>query len=173
MRRPIPRRAAAGPEAWRAGGARRRRASSRGRRRPRAREEPARTRKGRSFPRGGGGSASSECYFGLNLRPMCDPLEVSYTIMPNMGYFELMPHDPNAAPLPRDAPLPRLVDLADAEVGREYELVITTYSGLCRYRVGDILQVTGFHNAAPQFRFVRRKNVLLSIDSDKTDEAEL
>ncbi|KAG8055299.1 hypothetical protein GUJ93_ZPchr0001g30963 [Zizania palustris] len=117
--------------------------------------------------------ASSECYFGLNLRPMCDPSEVSYTIMPNMGYFELMPHDPNAAPLPRDAPPPRLVDLADAEVGREYELVITTYAGLCRYRVGDILQVTGFHNAAPQFRFVRRKNVLLSIDSDKTDEAEL
>uniref|UniRef100_A0A0E0FTK9 Uncharacterized protein n=1 Tax=Oryza nivara TaxID=4536 RepID=A0A0E0FTK9_ORYNI len=117
--------------------------------------------------------ASSECYFGLNLRPMCDPSEVSYTIMPNMGYFELMPHDPDAPPLPRDSPPPRLVDLADAEVGREYELVITTYAGLCRYRVGDILQVTGFHNAAPQFRFVRRKNVLLSIDSDKTDEAEL
>ncbi|XP_006646355.2 probable indole-3-acetic acid-amido synthetase GH3.2 [Oryza brachyantha] len=111
--------------------------------------------------------ASSECYFGLNLRPMCDPSEVSYTIMPNMGYFELMPHDPDAAAAPR------LVDLADAEVGKEYELVITTYAGLCRYRVGDILQVTGFHNAAPQFRFVRRKNVLLSIDSDKTDEAEL
>ncbi|EAZ13648.1 hypothetical protein OsJ_03565 [Oryza sativa Japonica Group] len=54
--------------------------------------------------------ASSECYFGLNLRPMCEP-------------------------------------------------------------VGGV--VTGFHNAAPQFRFVRRKNVLLSIDSDKTDEAEL
>ncbi|KAI6695164.1 hypothetical protein NL676_022874 [Syzygium grande] len=33
--------------------------------------------------------------------------------------------------------------------------------------------VTGFHNATPQFRFVRRKNVLLSIDSDKTDESEL
>jgi auxin responsive GH3 family protein len=117
--------------------------------------------------------ASSECYFGLNLRPMCDPSEVSYTIMPNMGYFELLPHDPDARPLSKDDPPPRLVDLADAEVGKEYELVITTYAGLCRYRVGDILLVTGFHNAAPQFRFVRRKNVLLSIDSDKTDEAEL
>ncbi|CAL4961239.1 unnamed protein product [Urochloa decumbens] len=120
--------------------------------------------------------ASSECYFGLNLRPMCDPSEVSYTIMPNMGYFELLPHDdPDATTTPHDDPAapPRLVDLADAEVGKEYELVITTYAGLCRYRVGDILHVTGFHNAAPQFRFVRRKNVLLSIDSDKTDEAEL
>ncbi|KAI3411331.1 uncharacterized protein J3R85_018119 [Psidium guajava] len=116
--------------------------------------------------------ASSECYFGLNLKPMCKPSEVSYTIMPNMAYFEFLPHDPAAPPLSRDSP-PRLVDLADVEIGKEYELVITTYAGLCRYRVGDILLVTGFHNADPQFRFVRRKNVLLSIDSDKTDESEL
>lgn len=117
--------------------------------------------------------ASSECYFGLNLKPMCKPSEVSYTIMPNMGYFEFLPHDPSSpSPLSRDSP-PRLIDLADVEVGKMYELVITTYAGLCRYHVGDILQVTSFHNSAPQFRFIRRKNVLLSIDSDKTDEAEL
>ncbi|GFP88606.1 probable indole-3-acetic acid-amido synthetase gh3.1 [Phtheirospermum japonicum] len=116
--------------------------------------------------------ASSECYFGLNLNPMCKPSEVSYTIMPNMAYFEFLPHEPNSTGSTRDSP-PRLVDLADVEIGREYELVITTYAGLCRYRVGDILRVTGFHNSAPQFHFVRRKNVLLSIDSDKTDEAEL
>ncbi|XP_065870410.1 probable indole-3-acetic acid-amido synthetase GH3.1 [Euphorbia lathyris] len=113
--------------------------------------------------------ASSECYFGLNLNPMCKPSEVSYTIMPNMAYFEFLPHHPDST---RDSP-PKLVDLVDVEVGKEYELVITTYAGLYRYRVGDILRVTGFHNLAPQFHFVRRKNVLLSIDSDKTDEAEL
>jgi auxin responsive GH3 family protein len=39
--------------------------------------------------------------------------------------------------------------------------------------VGDVLRVTGFHNAAPQFHFVCRQNVVLSIDSDKTDDAEL
>lgn len=115
--------------------------------------------------------ASSECYFGLNLNPMCKPSEVSYTIMPNMAYFEFLEHDSGSG-MTRDSP-PRLVDLVDVEVGKEYELVITTYAGLYRYRVGDILRVTGFHNSAPQFHFVRRKNVLLSIDSDKTDEAEL
>ncbi|XP_042471142.1 indole-3-acetic acid-amido synthetase GH3.8-like [Zingiber officinale] len=109
--------------------------------------------------------ASSECYFGLNLKPMCNPSEVSYTIMPNMAYFEFLPHGHSAPE--------QLVDLAQVEIGKEYELVITTYAGLNRYRVGDILRVTGFHNAAPQFRFIRRKNVLLSIDSDKTNEAEL
>ncbi|KAL3525640.1 hypothetical protein ACH5RR_014012 [Cinchona calisaya] len=117
--------------------------------------------------------ASSECYFGLNLKPMCTPNEVSYTIMPNMGYFEFIPHDPiNRVNLSRDSP-PRLVDLADVEVGKEYEIVVTTYAGLCRYRVGDILKVSSFYNNAPQFKFIRRKNVLLSIDADKTDESEL
>ncbi|XP_068655937.1 probable indole-3-acetic acid-amido synthetase GH3.1 [Aristolochia californica] len=110
--------------------------------------------------------ASSECYFGLNLNPMCKPSEVSYTIMPNMGYFEFLPQNPSS-------PATDLVGLAEVEIGKEYELVITTYAGLNRYRVGDILRVTGFHNSAPRFQFVRRKNVLLSIDSDKTDEAEL
>ena len=33
--------------------------------------------------------------------------------------------------------------------------------------------VTGFHNNAPQFRFVHRRNVVLSIDTDKTNEEDL
>ncbi|TVU50749.1 hypothetical protein EJB05_02138, partial [Eragrostis curvula] len=113
--------------------------------------------------------ASSECFFGFNLNPLCDPSEVSYTFMPNMAYFEFLPVDGNGD-TSHEADL---VELARVEVGREYELVVTTYSGLNRYRIGDILRVTGFHNAAPQFSIVGRQNVLLSIEFDKTDEAEL
>lgn len=36
-----------------------------------------------------------------------------------------------------------------------------------------MLRVAGFKNKAPQFNFICRKNVVLSIDSDKTDEVEL
>ncbi|CAN6362180.1 unnamed protein product [Urochloa humidicola] len=115
--------------------------------------------------------ASSECSIGLNLRPLCDPSEISYTIMPNVAYFEFLPVD--AAAAEHDATASQLVELAGVETGREYELVVTTNSGLCRYRVGDVLRVTGFHNAAPQVRFVRRSNVVLSVDADKTDEADL
>ncbi|KMT09779.1 hypothetical protein BVRB_6g127590 [Beta vulgaris subsp. vulgaris] len=115
--------------------------------------------------------ASSECFFGLNLDPMCAPSEVTYTILPNMAYFEFIPLDDSVG-LTRNS-VPRLVNLADVEVGKDYELVVTTQSGLYRYRVGDVLHVTGYYNSAPQFKFVRRKNVLLSIDSDKTDESEL
>lgn len=115
--------------------------------------------------------ASSECYFGLNLNPMCKPGEVAYTLIPTMCYFEFLPlHSSNgqAEPSHRD-----LVDLVDVKLDHEYELVVTTYSGLYRYRVGDVLRVAGFKNAAPMFEFVRRRNVALSIDSDKTDETEL
>ncbi|XP_022033458.1 probable indole-3-acetic acid-amido synthetase GH3.1 [Helianthus annuus] len=113
--------------------------------------------------------ASSECYFGINLNPLCEPSEVSYTIMPNMAYFEFLPCDPHSGSTSNNV---SLVDLVNVEIGKEYELVITTYA-LYRYRVGDILRVTGFHNSAPKFHFVRRKGVLLSIDSDKTTEPEL
>ncbi|XP_052157375.1 probable indole-3-acetic acid-amido synthetase GH3.4 [Oryza glaberrima] len=118
--------------------------------------------------------ASSECYFGLNLNPMCKPSEVAYTLIPTMCYFEFLPVNSGANDIAAPEPDHRgLVDLVDVKLGHEYELVVTTYSGLYRYRVGDVLRVAGFKNAAPMFAFVRRKNVALSIDSDKTDEAEL
>ncbi|XP_061369534.1 indole-3-acetic acid-amido synthetase GH3.6-like [Gastrolobium bilobum] len=119
--------------------------------------------------------ASSECYFGLNLNPLCEPSEVSYTLIPTMAYFEFLPlnkkneHTNSISHQEQE----HLVDLVDVELGQEYELVVTTYAGLYRYKVGDILRVAGFKNKAPQFNFVCRKNVVLSIDSDKTDEVEL
>ncbi|KAL6205605.1 hypothetical protein ACLB2K_022862 [Fragaria x ananassa] len=126
--------------------------------------------------------ASSECYFGVNLNPMCKPSEVSYTLIPTMCYFEFLPVNRNNGVNSDSVSVPesltekeqlQLVDLVDVKLGQEYELVVTTYAGLYRYRVGDLLRVAGFKNKAPQFNFICRKNVVLSIDSDKTDEVEL
>ncbi|XP_059444270.1 indole-3-acetic acid-amido synthetase GH3.6 [Corylus avellana] len=125
--------------------------------------------------------ASSECYFGVNLNPLCKPSEVSYTLIPTMCYYEFLPvHRNNGATNSPSVPKSlsekeqqELVDLVDVRLGQEYELIVTTYSGLFRYRVGDVLRVAGFKNKAPQFNFICRKNVVLSIDSDKTDEVEL
>ncbi|KAE8703205.1 Indole-3-acetic acid-amido synthetase GH3.6 [Hibiscus syriacus] len=125
--------------------------------------------------------ASSECYFGVNLNPLCKPSEVSYTLIPTMAYFEFLPIQrnngvSNSISVPKtlnEKEQQELVDLVDVKLGKEYELVVTTYSGLYRYRVGDVLRVAGFKNNAPQFNFICRKNVVLCIDSDKTDEVEL
>ncbi|KAA0047007.1 hypothetical protein IC582_014472 [Cucumis melo] len=117
--------------------------------------------------------ASSECYFGVNLNPLCKPSEVAYTLIPSMAYFEFLPIERSHNNDDNSLDEQQLVDLTDVELGKEYELVVTTYAGLYRYRVGDILRVAGFKNKAPQFNFICRKNVVLSIDSDKTDEVEL
>ncbi|KAJ7948526.1 putative Indole-3-acetic acid-amido synthetase GH3.6 [Quillaja saponaria] len=125
--------------------------------------------------------ASSECYFGVNLDPLCKPSEVSYTLIPSMCYYEFLPVQRNngvtdSLPAPKslsEKEQQELVDLVDVKLGQEYELIVTTYSGLYRYRVGDVLRVAGFKNKVPQCNFICRKNVVLSIDSDKTDEVEL
>ncbi|KAL0763676.1 hypothetical protein Bca101_079827 [Brassica carinata] len=95
---------------------------------------------------------SSEAFFGVNLNPLCKPQDVSYTFMPNMSYFEFIPVGEGDD---------TIVDLVNVKLGRYYELILTNYAGLHRYRVGDIVQVTGFYNSAPQFRFIRRQNVVL------------
>ncbi|GFZ07003.1 auxin-responsive GH3 family protein [Actinidia rufa] len=132
---------------------------------------------------------SSECYLGINLKPLTNPCDVSYTLLPNMAYFEFLPlgekHDTlplnprvqcNGVSAPDTIKMDNqseLVSLVDVKLGHYYELVVTTFTGLYRYRVGDILMVTGFYNNAPQFRFVQRQNVVLSINTDKTSEEDL
>ncbi|XP_024031561.1 indole-3-acetic acid-amido synthetase GH3.17 [Morus notabilis] len=119
--------------------------------------------------------ASSECYFGINFKPLSKPCDVSYTLIPNMAYFEFLPllNDRDRDYCNGQVVKSQAVDLVDVKLGRYYELVVTTFTGLYRFRVGDILMVTGFHNKAPQFRFVQRRNVVLSIDTDKTNEEDL
>lgn len=83
--------------------------------------------------------ASSECYFGVNLNPLCKPEEVCYTLIPNMAYFEFLPVGRNnASGVANSITMPEflneneqeeLVDLVDVKLGKEYELVVTTYAG--------------------------------------------
>ncbi|XWS52082.1 hypothetical protein CRYUN_Cryun11dG0036700 [Craigia yunnanensis] len=133
---------------------------------------------------------SSEVTFGINLKPLSKPSEVSYTFLPNMAYFEFLPVNKDSGEKAQEFELDGAlgkessemtnengnvepVDLTNVKLGQYYEVVVTTLTGLYRYRVEDVLKVTGFHNNSPQFQFVERQNVVLSIDLDKTSEADL
>lgn len=86
--------------------------------------------------------ASSECYFGVNLNPLCKPSEVSYTLIPTMAYFEFLPVHRNngvvstttnslsVAKSLNEKEQQELVDLVNVKLGHEYELVVTTYAGI-------------------------------------------
>lgn len=87
--------------------------------------------------------ASSECYFGINLKPLSKPCDVSYTLLPNMAYFEFLPVERNHSELVRCNGVSdqncvqqedqndhlQVVDLVDVKLGQYYELVITTFTG--------------------------------------------
>ena len=75
--------------------------------------------------------ASSESYFGVNLRPLCSPKDVSYTILPNMAYFEFIPLEDGLKLIEDDEVVENdtLVSLVDVKVGCYYELLVTTFSG--------------------------------------------
>ncbi|CAH2070374.1 unnamed protein product [Thlaspi arvense] len=108
---------------------------------------------------------SSETMFGINMNPLCKPQDVSYTFMPNLSYFEFLLVDAGDKF--------EIVDLVDVKLGCLYEPLVTNHSGLHRYKMGDILEVTGFYNSAPQFRFVRRGNLVLSVHLEKTTDEDL
>ncbi|KQK15584.1 hypothetical protein BRADI_1g23840v3 [Brachypodium distachyon] len=124
--------------------------------------------------------ACTECAPGVNLKPLDPPSCVSYALLPNIAYFEFaeITHadeekvqrtngfDDNLVEI-------KLVDLVDVKIGRRYELIVTTFAGLYRYRVGDIFTVSGFYNATPLFHFSGRHDVLLSIDYEKISEEDL
>ncbi|XVF70173.1 hypothetical protein PTKIN_Ptkin11bG0139900 [Pterospermum kingtungense] len=100
---------------------------------------------------------SSEAAFGTNIKPLSKPSDVSYTCLPNMAYFEFIPlnrdseekaqeFDSDGASSKEPSEMRNKkgnvepVDLANVKLGQCYEVVVTTLTGLYRYRVGDILK---------------------------------
>ncbi|MBR2824175.1 MAG: GH3 auxin-responsive promoter family protein [Clostridia bacterium] len=90
--------------------------------------------------------------------------DTSYVLVPDSGFYEFFPvKDENAGPK----------TIEDLEVGEEYELVMTNLSGLYRYRIQDVVRVTGFYNEAPMLQFIYRMNQIISIAGEKTNEEAL
>ncbi|XP_024993176.1 jasmonic acid-amido synthetase JAR1-like [Cynara cardunculus var. scolymus] len=124
---------------------------------------------------------SSEGWIGANVNPTRPPEMATFAVLPNIGYFEFIPLRENdvanqdqsgleSALIPVE---PRPVGLTDVEIGEEYEVVVTNFAGLYRYRLGDVVKVVGFHNATPELQFVCRRNIMPTINIDKNTEKDL
>jgi hypothetical protein len=61
----------------------------------------------------------------------------------------------------------------EAEVGREYRLVVSTEAGLYRYDMGDIVRVTGWAGRAPRMVFVRKAGNVLNAMGEKVTEDQV
>ncbi|XP_011622320.1 jasmonic acid-amido synthetase JAR1 isoform X2 [Amborella trichopoda] len=118
---------------------------------------------------------ASECWIGVNIEPTEPPERVTFVVVPNLAYFEFIPlfRRTSFAVGVDDFDEGRPVGMGGVQVGGEYEVVVTTFTGLYRYRLGDVVQVVGFHNGSPKLSFVGRRKLILTLTIDKNTEKDL
>ncbi len=88
--------------------------------------------------------------------------DTSYVLIPDGGFYEFIPA--------KDDDESTFLTIDQLEEGEVYEIVVTNLSGFYRYRIKDVIRVTGFYNESPMVQFVYRKNQMLSIAGEKTNE---
>lgn len=66
----------------------------------------------------------------------------------------------------------RYLTLDQVKAGEKYELLITTFAGLYRYRLKDVIEVKGFRGKCPLISFVFRKGQMFNIAGEKFSEED-
>ncbi len=102
------------------------------------------------------GYAAAEGYMAMPVE-----LDVNdYVLLPRSIFFEFIPID--------NPECERPLTIGEVEVGKDYELVVTNFSGLYRYQIEDVVRVTGFYNKTPKVEFLYRNNLAMNIANEKT-----
>ncbi|KAI3812221.1 hypothetical protein L1987_16928 [Smallanthus sonchifolius] len=126
---------------------------------------------------------STESWIGVNMGPSSAPENVTFTVVPTFSYFEFIPlHRQHRRAFNtvvgavdgcddylEDDPVP----LSKVKIGQQYEIVLTTFTGLYRYRLGDVVEVAGFYEEAPKLKFLCRRKLILTVNIDKNTENDL
>nr|XP_012386071.2 GH3 domain-containing protein isoform X2 [Dasypus novemcinctus] len=107
--------------------------------------------------------AASGGVVGLNLWP--EQPHGLYLLPPGVPFIELLPIKEGAQEEATSTLL-----LAEAQKGKEYELVLTDHASLTRCRLGDVVRVVGSYNQCPVVKFVRRLGQALSVRGEDMGE---
>ncbi len=91
--------------------------------------------------------------------------EDGFVLLPDGGFYEFIPADSD------DEETTLTID--QLEEGKDYEIIVTNLSGFYRYKIKDVIRVKGFYNEAPLVSFLYRKNQMISIAGEKTNEEAL
>ena len=107
------------------------------------------------------------CHFGYVASEalMGVPVEMNkpqYAIVPSSAYYEFFSVEDE-----------RVVSMAEVEAGRQYCIVLTTFSGLYRYVMNDVLTVVGFQGEVPVVEVSGRYKNIINVAGEKIDEATM
>lgn len=89
-----------------------------------------------------------------------------FVLLPNNAFFEFLPYSENDDAVQTVLP-------HECEPEKLYEIVFTNFSGLYRYRMGDVLHMKGFWKESPVFEFAFRRNQALNIAGEKMSVRQL
>ncbi|MDS0526417.1 GH3 auxin-responsive promoter family protein [Clostridium sp. SHJSY1] len=106
---------------------------------------------------------ATEAMIGIN--PYVD--KIRYVLVPDTAFYEFIPSKDS------DKKFTSTFCLDELKLGEKYEVVVTSYNGLYRYRIGDVVKVVGFYNNSPEIEFLYRKNQVLNMVAEKTNEEHL
>lgn len=107
------------------------------------------------------GYAAAEGFFAapveLNVSDSC--------LLPYCIFFEFLPVNEDAEKAETNQ-RPLLIN--ELEVGKEYEIIVSNFSGLYRYKMEDIVRVTKMYNNTPRVELLYRKNLSMNVANEKT-----
>lgn len=93
----------------------------------------------------------------------------SSVFIPYTSFLEFLPVDENGE-VDYNGPC---LTMDKLEKGKDYELVLTNLCGLVRYKMKDVITVTGFYNKTPVMEFKSRTGFAINMYGEKTSEAAL
>lgn len=101
------------------------------------------------------GYAQSECLSAI----ATELNKASYTLLPQSAFFEFLDMNTGNVYLPNEV-----------KIGHKYQLITTTFSGVYRYKTGDLVKIVGFTGQSPNIQICGRIEHILNIDGEKTSE---
>ncbi len=98
----------------------------------------------------------------------CGPLSMNcsdFVPYGNTMFFEFLPLG--------EEDQEKTLTLDSLKIGEEYEMIVTTCSGLYRYRTRDAYRVTGKFNEVPTLEYLYRMDMCVNLNGEKTYEPAL
>ncbi len=93
-------------------------------------------------------------------------LDVSdYILIPYSVFFEFLPVNDGEEKADDNQ---KTLLLHELEVGKDYEVIVSNFSGLYRYKMEDVVRITRMYNNTPEAELMFRQNLLMNVANEKT-----
>lgn len=107
------------------------------------------------------GYFASECRAGLVMNGGDDTV-----LFPHNHYFEFVEAESV------ESESPKFLQLHELQKGKRYVPYITTYGGLYRYNMNDLVECSGAYGTIPTIRFIQKINGIVSMTGEKLSERQ-